>query len=111
MRRTSSLSMWRQLQYRGLEKKKQRWQATFARYERILNHEVRDLTITCGIDVAFAHSFNRLSGILPNGKQGGFWLRWTPCFRSIEGNWLIVHEQISAPIDPTSGTACLDLNP
>jgi len=99
------------LQYTGFEAKKNRWQATFAAYERILDYEIRGLTITSLSKLAFGHSLNRLHGVLSNGKESGFWLRWTPCFRKINDRWLIVHEQISAPVDPSSGKACLNLNP
>jgi ketosteroid isomerase-like protein len=40
-----------------------------------------------------------------------FWLRWTPCFRKVDGNWLIAHEQLSVPVDPESGSALLNLKP
>jgi ketosteroid isomerase-like protein len=39
------------------------------------------------------------------------WLRWTACFRKIDGNWLIVHDQVSVPVDPESGRALLNLEP
>ena len=99
------------LQYVGFEAKQKRWHNTFSLYERIFDYEVRDIKITSDIDLAFVHSLNRLQGKLLNGKTSGFWLRWTSCFRKLDENWLIVHEQISAPIDPRNGTACLDLVP
>ena len=99
------------LQYAGSEAKRQRWCDTFASYERVLRYEIRDLTIASEGNLAFGRSLNRLNGILLGGDESGFWLRWTSCFRKIDGRWLIAHEQISAPIDPKSGTACLDLEP
>jgi ketosteroid isomerase-like protein len=48
---------------------------------------------------------------LKSGNDTDSWLRWTTCFRKIEGHWLIVHEQISVPIDMESGRAMLDLEP
>jgi hypothetical protein len=69
------------------------------------------LTIAVGDDVAFGHSVNRISGVLKNGDKTDFWLRWTTCFRKIEGNWLIVHDQVSVPVDPQTRTALLDLGP
>ena len=32
-------------------------------------------------------------------------------FRKIDGNWLIVHDQVSVPIDIESGKALLNLQP
>jgi hypothetical protein len=38
-------------------------------------------------------------------------MRVTVCFRNTEGTWMIVHEHFSAPFDPQSGKALLDLEP
>jgi ketosteroid isomerase-like protein len=99
------------LQYVGGEAKREGWLNVFATYQRLLGYEVRDLTLTLGDDLAFGHSLNRVSGILKNGNRTGFWLRWTMCFRKIDGTWLIAHEQLSVPIDPQSGRAVLNLEP
>ena len=99
------------LQYTGFDAKRRRWADTLALYGHVLSYDVRDLTITADGNLAFGRSLNRLTGILIGGKESGFWLRWTSCFRKIDGAWLIVHEQISAPIDPKTGTACLNLEP
>jgi ketosteroid isomerase-like protein len=99
------------LQYAGFDAKRRRWADTLALYERVLSYDVRDLTITSDGKLAFGRSLNRLTGILIGGKENGFWLRWTSCFRKIDEAWLIVHEQISAPIDRKTGTACLNLEP
>jgi ketosteroid isomerase-like protein len=61
--------------------------------------------------VAFAHSLNRISGTLPNGQTSAYWVRWTGCFQKIDGEWLIVHDQVSVPIDVISGRAPRDLEP
>ena len=100
------------LQDVGAEAKWENWIAAFRVFQRPLSFEVRDITIIVGGDVAFAHSFNRLSGTLQNGtKSGGFWVRATYCFRKIDGNWLIVHDHASSPLDPGSGKALLNLEP
>jgi hypothetical protein len=39
------------------------------------------------------------------------WVRWTACFRKLDGRWLVTHEQVSVPIDMESGGALLDLEP
>jgi uncharacterized protein (TIGR02246 family) len=99
------------LQHVGAEAKKKNWADAFAMYQRPLEYEIRDLTITIGADVAFGHSLNRINGTLKNGNRTGFWLRWTACFRKIDGNWLIAHDQISVPLDFESGRALLNLAP
>src|SRR3569623_303366 len=95
------------LQYTGFDAKRRRWADTLALYEHVLSYDVRHLTITADGNLAYGRSLTRLTGILVGGKENGFWLRWTSCFRKIVGAWLFVHDHISAPIDPNTGTACL----
>src|SRR4030095_8059103 len=76
------------LRYVGTDAKRARWGMVFAMFQRPIAYEVRDLTLTIGDDVAFGHSLNRITGTLKNGKTTGFWLRWTMCFRKIDGSWL-----------------------
>jgi len=97
------------LQHVGVEAKMKNWVGVFAAYQPPLGYEIRDLTITLAAEVAFGHSLNRISGTLKNGNRGDVWLRWTTCFRNIDGNWLIAHDQVSVPIDPESRTALLNL--
>jgi uncharacterized protein (TIGR02246 family) len=99
------------LQRVGAEGKMKNWVDAFTAFQRPLGYEIRDLTITLGGDVAFAHGFSRLSGTLKNGNRSGFWVRWTACFRKIDGNWLIAHDHVSVPLDVESGRALLNLEP
>jgi ketosteroid isomerase-like protein len=99
------------LQHVGAEAKWKNWIGVFTAYQPPLGYEVRDLTITVGDNVAFGHSLNRISGTLKSGNRVDHWVRWTACFRKIDGNWLIVHDQVSVPIDVMSGKALLNLKP
>jgi ketosteroid isomerase-like protein len=95
----------------GAEAKRRNWEGAFAMFQPPLHYEVRDLTITVGDDVAFGHSLNRLSATSKDGKKFGSWVRFTGCFRKIDGNWLIVHDHVSVPLDPPSGKALMNLEP
>src|SRR6266568_4566491 len=99
------------LRYVGADAFRNAWEAVFSVYQGPIDYEVHDLTITVGDDVAFAHSLNRISGTLNTGQQTNLWLRWTACFRKINGKWLIVHHQNSVPVDLETGRAVLDLKP
>ena len=99
------------LRHVGVVAKRQQWVDAFAMYQPPLGYEFRDVTITVGDDVAFAYSLNRVSGTLRTGQRSEFWVRWTACFRKIDGNWLIVHHQASVPVDFESGRALLNLEP
>jgi ketosteroid isomerase-like protein len=99
------------LQHVGAGAKRKNWADASAMYQRPRGYDMRDLTITAGDDVAFAHSLNHDSGTIKDGKTVDFWVRWTACLRKIDGNWLIVHDHVSAPLDRKSGRALLDLQP
>ncbi|GAA4602125.1 hypothetical protein GCM10023195_06170 [Actinoallomurus liliacearum] len=99
------------LQHVGIAAKLKNWTNAFTFFQE-LDYEVRDLTLTVGDDLAFGHLFGRLSGTLKNGTAtNGIWVRGTFCFRKIDGNWLIVHDQASVPFDIASGKGVTDLEP
>jgi uncharacterized protein (TIGR02246 family) len=102
-----------QLQSVGVAAKMQNWALAFAVFEPPIGYEYRDLAITVGDDVAFAHSFNRLSGTLKNGNASrvGPWVRYTGAYRKIHGAWLIAHDHVSAPVNVMTGQALLSLEP
>jgi ketosteroid isomerase-like protein len=99
------------LRHFGAAAKRKNWLDVFAAYQGSLDYEIRDLAIAVGDDVAFAHSLNRISGKMPNGRRNAVWVRWTACFRKVDGAWLIAHDHVSAPVDFASGRALLDLEP
>jgi uncharacterized protein (TIGR02246 family) len=99
------------LQHVGIEAKLKNWAPVFTLFERV-TYEVRDLALTVGDDVAFGHAFARLSGTLKNGTAtNGMWVRVTYCLQKIDGTWLIVHDQVSVPLDIASGKGVVDLEP
>src|SRR5579884_4155949 len=57
------------LQYVGTDAYRKQWKEVFSSFPGPINYEITDLSITVGDDVAFAHSFNRLSATLSNGQK------------------------------------------
>jgi uncharacterized protein (TIGR02246 family) len=87
------------------------WQEFFESHQGPIHVEFPDIRIATGDDVAFSYCLHRIKGTLKNGQQTDWWLRWTACYRKIDGKWLIVHEQVSVPVDLSSGKALMDLKP
>ena len=87
------------------------WQEFFGSYQGLIHVEFPDVRISVSGDVAFSYCLHRIAGTLKNGHKTDFWLRWTAGWRKAQGNWLIVHEQVSVPVDLASGKALLDLKP
>ncbi|MFF5445734.1 NAD(P)H-dependent oxidoreductase [Streptomyces sp. NPDC012888] len=99
------------LQHVGADAKLKNWARVFTSFREV-TYEVRDLKATVGEDVAFAHGFGRLGGTLPGGAvTGGTWVRVTFCFRKIDGEWLVTHDQVSVPLDVLGGTGFVTLEP
>lgn len=98
------------LQAVGAETFVTHWQEFFGSYQT-LDVEFPDVRVAAQDDVAFSYCLHRVKGTLKSGQNTDWWLRWTACYRKINGKWLIVHEQVSVPVDFNSGKAMLDLMP
>ncbi len=99
------------LQHFGAEAKLKNWRDVFDAYQAPLGYELRDLALAVDGALAFGRSLNRISGTLKNGKRSDYWVRWTTAYRKIDDNWLIVHDQVSVPIDVQTGAALRNLQP
>jgi ketosteroid isomerase-like protein len=99
------------LQYVGADETRRRAQEWLSSFQGPVGLEMRELSVTVGDDVAFAHSLNRVSGTMADGQAIGMWLRSTVCLRKIDGQWTVTHQHSSVPFDGESGRASLDLKP
>lgn len=63
--------------------------------EAIFNLE--DLSVTAGDEVAFAHSFIRCGGTMPDGRVFEDLVRATFCLRKVDGVWVVYHQHVSKP--------------
>ena len=99
------------LQYVGLHALRKRLEGWFASFQGPIGHEICELNITAGNDVAFSHSLNRVIGTKTDGNKIDMYWRATGCYRKIDGKWMVTHEHNSVPFDPESGKATLDLKP
>lgn len=99
----------------GRDAKLRNWTSVFT-FFRDVRYELRDLAFTVDENLAVAHGFGRLSGTLASGAEtgaetSGMWVRVTLCFRRVDGDWLIAHDQVSVPFDLRSGRGVADLEP
>ena len=99
------------LQVVGVEAKAKNWIEVFTAFRHPIDYEIRGLSITVDGDLAVAHSINRLQGTLKNGNRSGFWVRATFCWQRIGGEWLVVHDHASVPLDVATGRGVVDLEP
>jgi len=65
------------------------------------------LSISVDRNLAFTHMIEDWTLTDKESKQTHFVFRVTDVYRKIRGHWLIVHEHVSWPVDPTTGKADL----
>jgi ketosteroid isomerase-like protein len=73
--------------------------------------ELHDLGVTARGDVGFCHFLARCGATSPDGSESASWFRGTAGFRRTGGGWRIMHGHLSAPFDPESRRALLNLEP
>ena len=99
------------LQHIGSDASRKRAEEWFSSFQGPIGHEIRDLNITAGNNVAFSHCLSHVSATRTDGGQLDMWWRTTLCFRKIDGKWMVTHEHNSVPFDVESGKASLNLEP
>jgi ketosteroid isomerase-like protein len=100
------------LQYKGSDAYRKDYTDFFAQFDGPIHADVSDTHIDAGHDVAFAYGVERLTGKMTNGTPVDMWMRWTDGWkRMADGQWRIVHEHVSVPVDMATGKARMDLKP
>jgi ketosteroid isomerase-like protein len=95
----------------GADALRRHWDATFASLQEPVAYEIHELAIEVSDGLASSHSLNWMRGTLADGRTTERWLRWTACFREIDGRWQVSHEHVSVPIEMASGKALFGLAP
>lgn len=99
------------LQTSGAKSYRKNYEEFFAMYEGLIDVQVRNLRIIAGSDTAFLHCLDRMSGTLKGGQRSDLGVRVTSGLGKIDGQWQIVHDHVSVPVNFESGTAAFDLQP
>ena len=74
------------LQYSGADAYRKNWEGWFASWQGPIGYEIRDLSITASVGVAFSHSLNRIHGKRTNGEDTDVWVRVTACYRKMNAS-------------------------
>lgn len=81
------------------------WEDFFSRFNGKPTLTIIDLRITVDGNVGFGSCFTNITGTDMQGHPVDRTVRVTAGYRKISGNWLIVHEHISLPVDLATGKA------
>jgi uncharacterized protein (TIGR02246 family) len=95
------------LQYEGAQLYRKNWENFFPIFKEGPKFEMRDLVIETDQSLAFSHSTQHVGGTDQNGNAIDLTVRSTDVYRKINGQWLIVHEHVSFPVDLKTGKAVL----
>jgi uncharacterized protein (TIGR02246 family) len=96
-------------QVQGADAYRKNFQRWFAAMPGSIAYETRDVRITAGADVAFCHGLSHVTGTRANGERADYWVRVTIGFQKRNGQWLVIHDHVSMPIDMATQQAVADL--
>ena len=91
-------------QYVGAKAYRKDWENLFASFTGALKFELTDLSVTADGTMGFSHSIQRILATDTKGQPVELAVRVTDVYRKIQGNWLVVHEHVSIPVDLDTGT-------
>jgi ketosteroid isomerase-like protein len=98
-------------QYVGADAYRKDWAGFVGTFKGPVKFDISDLSITTDGTMAFSHSIQHVSGTDTKGKAVDLTVRVTDVYRKIKGNWLIVQEHVSVPVDLDTGTPDLSSKP
>jgi ketosteroid isomerase-like protein len=98
-------------QYIGANAFRMDWENFVALFKGPVKFEISDLHIEADGTLGYSHSTQHVSGTDEKGQPIDLIWRDTAAYRKIGGNWLIVHEHGSVPVDLATGKPDLASKP
>jgi uncharacterized protein (TIGR02246 family) len=98
-------------QYVGAVAYRKDWQEVLGSFNGPITVELTDLDITADDNLAYSHSIQRVAGTDKQGNMLDLTVRVTDVYKKINGNWLVIHEHVSVPVDLHTGKPDLTSKP
>jgi ketosteroid isomerase-like protein len=98
-------------QHLGADEYRKAWIGFFAHFKDTPKIAITDLGITVDGNIGFSHSIQHVTGTDMEGHSVDRTVRVTDGYRKIGGNWLIVLEHVSVPVDLKTGKPDLTSKP
>jgi len=92
-------------QYRGAAAYKKDYEDFFGNFPGPATSKIDDAHVEVSGNIAFTYGMDHWMITGKDGKQIELVFRFTDVLKKLNGTWLIVHEHLSFPVDPTSGQA------
>lgn len=77
----------------------------FVNFKAPFTYDVLDIVVTIAGEVAYGHNIQHLLGVDKSGNRIDMTFRVTDVYRKVKGDWFIVQEHASFPVDPQTGKA------
>jgi uncharacterized protein (TIGR02246 family) len=87
------------------------WEDFFAAFPGPMEIEIHELSVSTDGALGFSHEIDTWRVTDPEGTKVSFTMRVTYVYRKVNGQWRIIHEHGSVPVDVTTGRAELSLKP
>ncbi len=98
-------------QYLGADAYRKDWVDFFATLKGPPKFDITDLAIAVEGNLGFSHSIQRVRGTDTKGQPLDLTVRVTDGYRKVGGDWLIVLEHVSVPVDLATGKPDLSSRP
>jgi len=98
-------------QYVGAAAYRKDWEDFMKTLDGPVKFEISDLVVTVDGNLGFSHSIQHVAGKDTKGKPVDLTVRVTDAYRKSNGNWLIVQEHVSVPVDLDTGKPDLTSKP
>lgn len=99
------------LQYTNVDDIREECRRGFEYQSDHFDWTVPDLTVFVRDDLAVAWGLNRMASRTSDAHEDVMWSRGTRVFQRIGGDWKMIHQHVSFPVDPDTGAAATALTP
>jgi ketosteroid isomerase-like protein len=90
-------------QYVGWDAYRADWKSLLGSYKGPVSFTLSDLAIRSDGDMGYSHSIQHLVGTNLDGSKADLTVRVSDVYRRIDGEWKIVFEHVSVPVDLATG--------
>jgi uncharacterized protein (TIGR02246 family) len=98
-------------QYVGAAAYRTDWQEFLESFNGPIAYDLSDLDITADANLAYGHSIQHVVGTDKQGNKLDLTVRVTDVYKKINGDWLVIHEHLSVPVDLDTGKPDLASKP
>jgi uncharacterized protein (TIGR02246 family) len=90
-------------QYVGATAYRKDWENFLSTLKGPVQFQISDLAVEADGKLGWGHSIQHITGTDTKGQPVDLTVRVTDVYRKVKGNWLLVHEHVSIPVDLDTG--------